>query len=65
MIVIPNWLREKRPNTARFCELINETLKDRPNMSLAAFAEQLSQSNIEDSYKRIQEAERRQFGTIK
>ena len=61
-IVIPEWLRREIPPTAGFCELINFALEGNPNMSLAAFAEQLSKSNVEQSFKRIQRAEKRQFG---
>ena len=61
-IVIPEWLKRESPTTASFCELINVVLENNPNMPLAAFAEQLSESNVEQSFERIQRAEKRQFG---
>ena len=64
-IVIPQWLKREQPICAGFCEMINETLQDTPNISLAEFAEQLSATNIEESYKRLQAAEKKQFGDIR
>ncbi len=61
-IMIPQWLREARPMTAGFCDMINEALEKRPNLSLAEFAEQLDAVNKENTLKLIQAAERRQFG---
>ena len=62
-IVIPLWLKRESPITAGFCGLINDALENSPNMSLAQFAEQLSVANVEESIKRIQRAENKQFGT--
>ena len=61
-IVIPWWLKDESPTVAGFCELINDTLQICPNMSLAEFAEQIHKANVEDTYKRVQGAEKRQFG---
>ena len=61
-IVIPQWLKREQPICAGFCEMINETLMDSPDMSLAEFAAQLSATNIEESYKRLQAVEKKQFG---
>ena len=61
-IVIPRWLKEENPMTAGFCELINETLKKCPKMSLEEFAGEISKANVEDSFRRIQRIERAQFG---
>ncbi len=63
-ISIPEWLKREKPINAGFCELINETLLNSPNMSLAEFAEQLHKVNVEATYRRIQEAERQQFEEI-
>ena len=61
-IVIPQWLKREQPVCAGFCEMINDTLQNTPDISLAEFAEQLSEANIEESYKRIRAAEEKQFG---
>ena len=61
MIAVPQWLRNARPQTAMFCDMINDTLKDDPNISLAAFAKQIDQVNKENTLKLIQAREREQF----
>jgi hypothetical protein len=48
--------------TASFCDFINLTLKDNPKITLAELAMELDRANKEDTYKRILEAERKQFG---
>ena len=61
-IVIPGWLKDECPTTAGFCELINETLKYSPNMTLEEFAREIHMENVIASYKRIVRAEKAQFG---
>lgn len=61
-IVIPNWLRKESPITAGFCELINSALIDNPKMSLADFAQNLSEVNVENTIERMKKAEEKQFG---
>lgn len=63
-ISIPGWLKRESPICAGFCEMINETLKNHPNMSLAEFANGLDEVNKEETYKRIQRAEKKQFGEV-
>ncbi len=63
-ITIPDWLKSKNPVTAEFCEIINEALKNRPNMSLAEFAEQIDKVHKERALQRLQDAEAAQFGAI-
>ncbi len=61
-IMIPDWMRKERPMTASFCDFINLTLKDNPKITLAELAMELDRANKEDTYKRIVEAQRKQFG---
>lgn len=61
VIMIPQWYREENPKLAGMCDLINDVLAVNPNMSLLEFARVLNQNHVEQSYKRIQEAERKQF----
>ena len=61
MVNIPNWMKKDAPMCAEFCELINAALENNPNMSLAAFAEQLSQANVEKTYERLLKAEKEQL----
>lgn len=66
MIKIPAWIKKDAPMCAGFCELINAALDSNPNMSLAAFAEQLSQANVEKTYERLLKAEKQQiYGGVK
>ena len=60
-IVIPQWLRDESPMCAGFCDVINAALEENPEMSLAEFAANLSQANIEDSLMRLKKAEQKQF----
>ena len=60
-IVIPSWYRKENPKLAGMCDLINDALAVNPNMSLLEFAKILSQNHVEQSYKRIQEAVKKQF----
>lgn len=61
-IVIPYWMRQESPICAGFCDVINEALEENPEMSLAEFAANLSQVNIEGSLERLEKAEKQQFG---
>ena len=62
-IMIPQWYREENPKLAGMCDIINDTLAVNPNMSLLEFAKVLSQNHVEQSYKRLQTIERKQFGS--
>jgi hypothetical protein len=61
-IVIPAWLRDEKPMTASFCELVNSALTENPKMSLEEFALQLSEVNVRESLKRVLNEEKKQFG---
>lgn len=61
MIKIPAWLKRDTPMCAGFCEIINFALESNPNMTLAEFAAQLSQANIEKAYEILLTAEREQI----
>lgn len=61
MVKIPTWMKKDAPMCAEFCEIINLALSQNPNMSLAAFAEQLSQANVEKTYERLLKAEKEQL----
>ena len=61
-ITIPKWLKEETPVIAGFCEMINEALQNRPNLSLAEFAKQIDEANVKESYKRLQAVIAAQFG---
>lgn len=61
-IVIPKWLRTESPICAGFCDLVNAALEEKPNLTLADFAQSLSETNMEMSMERIQKVERKQFG---
>lgn len=63
-IIIPVWLEEGNPQSAKWCEVINDALQKRPNMSLAQFAEGIDRTVKETSLKRVQEAEKRQFDGV-
>lgn len=60
-IRIPQWFREENAKLAGMCDLINDALAVNPNMSLMDFAKILDRNHVEQSYKRIQEAVRKQF----
>ena len=68
MIEITEEMREESPYLTEFCEFINTALLADPKMSLAAFAERINQEEreyaIKKRYKRLIEAERKQFGGI-
>ena len=53
MITITERLKKTNPITAEFCQIINEVLKNRPNMSLAEFAEQLDEAQKEGELRRV------------
>jgi hypothetical protein len=63
-ILIPEWLKKENPICAGFCEMINEALQNRPNMSLAEFAEQLHEENVSESYRRLQAVVNKQLEDI-
>lgn len=60
-IRIPEWYRHENPKLAGMCDIINDALRLNPNMSLLEFAKVLDRNHVEQSYKRIQEAIRKQF----
>ena len=60
-ILIPDWLRKEFPSVAVICEVMNEALKEHPDMSLAEFAEGLNDTHIRETYRRVSEAVKRQF----
>lgn len=60
-ILLPSWMKEERPLTAQFCELVNFALESDPDMSLAAFAEQLNEVNMEEARNRLQAIIEKQF----
>ena len=62
MITVTELMRRETPFTAAICDLINETLKNRPNITLADFARQIDEANKERAKKRLLDAERKQFG---
>ena len=63
-ITISKWLKEENPVIAGFCQMINDALKDRPNLSLAEFAEQIDKVNKEYDLKRLQAIEKAQLEEI-
>ena len=54
MIEITALFKQEHPVVAGFCEMINETLKIAPNLSLAEFAEQIDKLTKERAEKRLQ-----------
>ena len=60
-IKIYEWQRKETPLCAGFCEMVNEALRDNPNMSLAEFAEELDAANKRATFERLIKAERRQL----
>lgn len=62
-MIIPSWMKRERPMCTALCEIVNEQLEKRPNMSLKEFAEYLDEVNKSETYKRLQKAERKQFST--
>lgn len=64
MIQVTELMRKENPITSGVCDLINETLKICPNMSLADFARQIDESNKERAKKRLLEAEKKQLGDL-
>ena len=64
MITVTALMRKEYPITSGVCDLINETLKICPNMSLADFAKQIDESNKERAKKRLLEAEKKQLGDL-
>ena len=62
-IGIPEWLKERNPISAQFCEMVNVALAGNPNMSLAEFAAILDFENKRATYENILAAEREQFGS--
>lgn len=63
-IVIPAWMKEENPMTAGFCELINETLKNSPNMTLEEFAREIDKANYIEAYNRLVRVEKAQLSAL-
>ena len=61
MVKIPAWMKRDAPMCAEFCEIINLALESNPNMSLAEFAEQINQANVEKAYEILIKAEAQQI----
>ncbi|MBQ9728210.1 MAG: hypothetical protein IJV85_01295 [Clostridia bacterium] len=64
-IVVTNWNKEQHPICSEFCELINDALERRPDMSLAEFAEILNEANQYAMREMLYEVEKRQLKEIK
>ena len=62
IVTIPQWIKEKAPISAGFCEIINDALKRNPNMTLAEFASEVNRGNITATERYLEEVERKQFG---
>ena len=63
-IIIPQWFKQATPICASFCEMINDTLRNTPDMSLSEFASILNDVMMEKSYNRLVAVEREQFKEI-
>lgn len=63
-ILITAHMRQCTPITAQFCTLINDVLRDRPDITLAEFAQILDEGNKENESKRLQAIVRRQLAEL-
>jgi hypothetical protein len=61
-ITIPDFMKEKESAYVEVCNIINEELKENPNMSLAEFAGKLNDLHILMTYERVKRVVNAQFG---
>ena len=64
IIVIPKLFKDLLPINAEFCQLINDALWYRPDMSLKEFAQQINEVVTHKSVKLLMEIERCQLNEI-
>ena len=63
-IFIPQWFEQTNPICAGFCEMINDTLRNAPDMSLSKFASLLNEVMVVKAERQLVAIEQEQLKEI-
>ena len=63
-IRIPAHMRRTQPHCAEFCDVINEALRESPQMTLAEFAWFIDEANVEGERQRLRRIIQKQLGEL-
>lgn len=63
-IRIPEHLRRAAPHCAEFCDIINDALREEPEMTLAEFAGHIDAANVEGERQRLRAIIQKQINQL-